>query len=648
MAVRIAELSRRRVAERLVGRDEQRAALGDLLGPDPPALVAFVHGIAGIGKTALLSAFALDAEQRGAEVIELDCLTIEPTERGFLDALGARLEVEAATLAGVMGALDARPGPVVLALDGFEVFRLLDTWLRQEFAPSLPAHVRLICAGREPPLAAWMTTPELDGVVATYSLGPLDDDEAVRLFDELGVEGSPARRLNRVVRGHPLAIKLAAATVRDGSEPALADVAAQEAVDTLARIFLADVVQPSTRAALEAGSVVRRVTRSLLRAMLGEDDGAFELLAELPFVEPRADGLVIHDAVRDAVAAVLRGTDPERYRAYRREAWRQLRAEVGQASQAELWRYTADMLYIIENPIVREAFFPSAMQPLAVEAARPGDEQAILRIAKRQEGDEAVRLIQEWWDEAPETFSVARNHDGEVTAFFLLLDNATMLPPAVPDDPVVRQWIEHLRAGGFPRGERVLGLRRWLDADHGEGPCASQAACWLDVKRTYMALRPDLRRIYVAVQDVPTYWPAVEKLGFRPVNEIAAEIGGDAYASVFLDFGPGSVDGWLGGLVAAELGLEPPIRLDESSHEVILDGTPVALTPLEFGVLQTLDRVGGRVVSRRELLRAVWETDYTGGSNVVDAVVHSLREKLADHAPALETVRGAGYRLRAG
>jgi Transcriptional regulatory protein, C terminal/AAA ATPase domain len=648
MAVRIAELSRRRVAERLVGRDEQRDALGQLLGSDPPALVAFLHGIAGIGKTALLSAFALDAEQQGAQVIELDCVTIEPTERGLLEALGTRLSLEQPTLPEVIAAYEARPGPVVIALDGYEVFRLLDTWLRQDFAPALPAHVRLICAGREPPLAAWMTTPDLDGVVATYSLGPLDDDEAIRLFDELGVDGSPAQRLNRVVRGHPLAIKLAAATVRDGSEPALEDVAAHEAVDTLARIFLADVLHPSTRAALEAGSVLRRVTRSLLRAMLGEDDGAFELLAELPFVEPRADGLVIHDAVRDAVAAVLRGTDPERYRAYRREAWRQLRAEVGQASQSELWRYTADMLYIIENPIVREAFFPSAMQPLAVEAARPGDAEAILRIAKRHEGDEVVRLIREWWDEAPETFSVARNRDGEVTAFFLLLDNATMLPPAVPQDPVVRQWIEHLRADGIPRGERVLGLRRWLDVDHGEGPCASQAACWLDVKRTYMALRPDLRRIYVTVQDVPTYWPAVEKLGFRPVSEIAAEIGGEAYASVFLDFGPGSVDGWLGGLVAAELGLEPAIRLDESSHEVILDGTPTALTPLEFGVLRVLERAGGRVVSRRELLRAVWETDYTGGSNVVDAVVHSLREKLGAHAAALETVRGVGYRLRAG
>ena len=647
MAIRIAELSRRRVAERLVGRDEQREALGELLELDPPALVAFVHGIAGIGKTALLAAFALDAERRGAEVVDLDCLTIEPTERGFLEELAGRLDADEPTLPDVLAALARRSSPVVLTLDGYEVFRLLDTWLRQRFVPALPAQARVVCAGREAPLPAWLTSPDLDGVVRVVALGPLSEDEAIHLFDELGVVGPSARRLNRTVRGHPLAIKLAAATVRVGAEPSLEDVAAQEAVDTLARIFLADIVHPSTRAALEAGSVVRRVTRSLLRAMLGTDaDEEFELLAQLPFVEPRADGLVIHDAVRDAVAAVLRGTDPERYRAYRREAWRQLRAEVGQASQAELWRYTADMLYIIENPIVREAFFPSAMQPLAVEAARRDDRAAIERIARVHEGEAATGLLSEWWEEAPQTFSVARDRDGVVTAFFVLLDNGTMLPPAVRADPVVRQWVEHLRADGVPRGERVLGLRRWLDAEHGESPCASQAACWLDVKRTYMALRPDLRRIYVTVQDVPTYWPAVEKLGFRPVGETRTDIGREAYASVYLDFGPGSVDGWLGGLVAAELGLEPPIRLDEGAREVVLDGARASLTPLEFGVLQALHTAGGRVISRRELLHAVWETDYTGGSNVVDAVVHSLREKLGVHGPAVETVRGVGYRFR--
>jgi hypothetical protein len=635
MATRIADLSRRRAAGRLVGRDEQLGALRALLEPDPPALIAFLHGIAGIGKTALLSAFTLEATARGARVVDLDCRTIEPTERGFRQALGDSLE------------LPSEDELVVVTLDNYEVFRLLDTWLRQELVPTLPRSARLVLSGREPPLAAWLTSPVGD-VVRIVPIGPLEEDDALRLLDDLGVSEPSARRMNQAVKGHPLALNLAAATLQTGDEAALEAVATHGAVTALARLYLDDV-DPRTRAALEAASVVRRITRSLVEAMLGGDhaDDALDRLADLPFVEPRADGFVVHDAVRSAVAATLRGADPERYRAYRRSAWRQLRDEVREASDAELWRYTADMLFIIENPIVREAFFPSAMVPLSVEAARPEDAAAVEQIVSRHEGPEEGELIAGWWREAPETFSVARDREGVVTAFFILLNNATMLPPRV-EDPVVRQWVEHLRNERIAHGDPVLGLRRWLDADHGESPCASQAACWLDVKRTYMALRPDLRRIYVTVEDVPIYWPAVEKLGFQPVAEQGVQLDDRAYTSVFLDFGPGSVDSWLARLVAAELGLESRLDLDEAAHEVAIEGKRVQLTPLEFGVLQQLDKAHGRAVSRRELLEGVWDTSFTGGSNVVDAVMHSLREKLGAHRHAVETVRGVGYRLREG
>ena len=73
----------------------------------------------------------------------------------------------------------------------------------------------------------------------------------------------------------------------------------------------------------------------------------------------------------DAIAGVpARRRTLIRHRAYRRAAWRQLRAEVRDAAPTELWRYTADMLYLIDNPVLREAFFPSGAQPLAVEPAQ--------------------------------------------------------------------------------------------------------------------------------------------------------------------------------------------------------------------------------------------------------------------------------------
>ena len=52
-------------------------------------------------------------------------------------------------------------------------------------------------------------------------------------------------------------------------------------------------------------------------------------------------------------------------------------------------------------------------------------------------------------------------------------------------------------------------------------------------------------------------------------------------------------------------------------------------------------------MERAALLRDVWGYDWTGGSNVVEVVVSSLRRKLGDDAGTIETVRGVGYRLTA-
>jgi Transcriptional regulatory protein, C terminal len=219
--------------------------------------------------------------------------------------------------------------------------------------------------------------------------------------------------------------------------------------------------------------------------------------------------------------------------------------------------------------------------------------------------------------------------------------------PLVKGDPVVESWARHLRSHPLAGREVALGFRRWLDAERGEAPGLVQAASWLDVKRTYMALRPALRRIYVVVRDVRTYWPIVERLGFRPIDDGPAVLDGRDYTTVALDFGPGSVDGWLMGLLSAQLGLSSEPVVDINARELTVAGKRVTLTPLESGLFRTLRDNEGRTVSRAELLREVWGTDFTGGSNVVDAVVRSLRVKLGRSAIIVESVRGSGYRLRA-
>lgn len=86
--------------------------------------------------------------------------------------------------------------------------------------------------------------------------------------------------------------------------------------------------------------------------------------------------------------------------------------------------------------------------------------------------------------------------------------------------------------------------------------------------------------------------------------------------------------------------------IDRAAHEVSAFGRPVVLTAKEFALLAFLASHRGRVFSREALLGRVWGARYDGGARTVDIHVRRLRAKLGAALP-LETLRGAGYKLRA-
>src|SRR6266496_6345734 len=87
-------------AAQFVGRDGELGSLLTVLDEAGPVLV-YVHGIAGVGKSALVSAFADRARSAGATVLLLDCRAIEPTDRGFIHSLAAAVGSRASTLGAV-------------------------------------------------------------------------------------------------------------------------------------------------------------------------------------------------------------------------------------------------------------------------------------------------------------------------------------------------------------------------------------------------------------------------------------------------------------------------------------------------------------------------------------------------------------------
>lgn len=648
MSRQIAELLTDQVDTGFVGREAEQAVLCAALALDGPRVV-HVFGIAGIGKSSLLGVFASQACSRGATVLRLDCRAVEPTETAFLRELCLVGGFDPGPLGAVAAQLGRSGSTVVLALDTYEVFRLLDSWLRQSFVPALPDNVRVIMFGRERPSSPWYTAPGWHKLFHPLALGPLGEDDSTALLCRFGVAPEAAARIARSVHGHPLAIQLAASVYQEQRAFTLAEVPLHQALDELTRLFLADVGDEATRQVLEGSAVVRRVTVSLLNAMFPQRsaEDAYERLRCLPFVESSRDGLVLHDLVRDAISRSLLARDPTAYTAYRCAAWRRLHTETASAARADLWRYTADMLYLIENPVVREAFFPSGTQRLAVEPAACTDAATVQAIVERHEGPEGVACLLAWWVLLPQAFSVVRDRDGGTIGLCCMFEPEHVSRADLLSDPVTASWYRHLQAVPMPAGQSALFCRRWLGLAQGEAPGDVQAAVWLDMKRTYMELRPGLRRVYLSLRDLQPYGAAAQRLGFEVLPAQQVELDGFACHTAMLDFGPSSVDGWLAELAAVELGIRSTdTLLDTDARELVLGTQRVALTPLEFGVMSHLSQREGKAVSRSELLHEVWGTRYEGGSNVVDTVIHALRHKLGERADCVETVTGVGYRLR--
>ncbi|OKI62575.1 response regulator transcription factor [Streptomyces sp. MJM1172] len=89
--------------------------------------------------------------------------------------------------------------------------------------------------------------------------------------------------------------------------------------------------------------------------------------------------------------------------------------------------------------------------------------------------------------------------------------------------------------------------------------------------------------------------------------------------------------------------------VDSAARTCSRDGVPIPLTPREFAVLDHLARRAGEAVSKREILDEVWDSNTDSDPNTVEVHVSALRRKI--DAPfgraAVQTVRGAGYRLAA-
>jgi len=626
----IADVLRSGRRSSLAGRSKELRLLQQLAMPGGP-VVAYVHGPAGIGKTTLLSALAADFDDAGIRNVRVQAGATEPTPESVVRTIAQALRVQATTVVQLANTLSADKSISVFMVDDVDTWRLVSTWLRAELLPALPANMRFIFAGAVPPPATWSTEYGRHFLELRLSALTREDSDAVVAVADLSPQ--QAERIWNLTAGHPLGLQMAIHACRSGSLDTVRDAG------ELANTILHAIGDSELRRAVEACAVVRRANRELMSAILEVSEivplALLEAVEALPFATRDAEGIYITEPVRQAIVEWMSGVDAERYHSWRKIAGEWIEARLRKTKGVSQWRYLADLLHLLEEPSLRNAFFPTDATAPAVEPARSSDFAEIFRIAKTRMDDKERERLEAWAQRVPYRFSVARGTDDEVLAFYVFARQDDPLAGLEMEDALFSQWRRHLTHN--PVDGEVLFVRT-VFASAAEGRAAARAACVLDLKRNYIE-RERLARIYCNTAEENSR--VLLRLGFHPLPSQD-----ELPDSMVLNVPGGNIVEWVCALVNVRSGLaalDEELVFARDRREITIDEAVVELTPLEAKVLSELMDHAPAVVRREDLIERVWKRTFVG-SNVVDTVIRTLRKKLSSKRDYVQTVAKSGYR----
>jgi hypothetical protein len=548
-----------------------------------PSLLNVV-GPGGVGKTTLLRAFARHARRMGRPVIFIDGHDLEPTPADFLSALSTatidpaptRSRPPVSTADEVTAYLnEVRP---LLLIDTFEELGPIGRYLRDDLLPRLSSEVRIVIAGRYGLARSWGST--WAQLIQEVPLGPLTRDEARLYLERRGiVDQQLVQQIIHVAAGQPLALSLAAdLALRRGALDFAAAPEWQVAVSGLVERLLRDVVDADLRTALEAASVVRQVDEATLLAMAGRplDQSTFARLAQLSFVRPAERGLALHDDIRRVLSSDLRWRDRPRFDELRRRALAHYRERMRAAPEDELHWLIGERLFLWDDTFNQTMLF---------NAEELG--QAWAEMAVPEDWPDVIRLWEHWLtvtmpaegripsdhqdlstDQA--TFeallacpgakiTLARNLDGAVVAFGIILPICQASLPALPPDcliaRVVRAYLDWSDPIALP--EQPDDASVWYCATialRGEHPRVESGT----LIRWCLGFFARGGTFLSATAD-PLFRQVVDTFGFEHLPQLTTHPWGDEYGLdvVALDLAPGDVDGWMD---AVTNGRPPPRR----------------------------------------------------------------------------------------
>ena len=592
-------------ARRFVGRERELGLLESLLADDPPASVAFVHGAAGIGKSALLRELARRAPRHGRRARVIEGRDLDP--------------VPGALEAALAGAEDD-PAPLLI-FDTWERMAAADGFLRGRLLPRLPERTVAVIASRTPPAAEWFQEG-WEQVVLELPVAPLPLLDARRLVAARGIsDRALADHVVRWAQGSPLALTLGADAARVDPELDPARIERNpDVVRALIRRLDRAELDPAHQDVAAVAAIARAVDATLLAAVLPEADAqAGEAwLAGLTFAERLGARITLHELVRRAMRTDLRARNPER------EA--ELRTRL--ADHLHERGLLVDLAELVEDPAVRWGFGADGSVDYRVDGVRDEDAETVRAALARELGSD------EWWQdmapffaEAPEHVTVARD-PGDRPVGVCIATTPRSASPIAERDPLLGPRLEHARARAA-HGDALV----WRDSLDlvSLGDPGSRVLAVLNTAAVLRTGAGSLRFSYLPIDPAnPQAVRFAEGVGARREPELDAHVGGRVVECHVLDHGPSGLLGLIRDQVHREAGVAvaaSPRR--QASADDVRDAlrrahepTALAASPLARGtdpaeraasVRELLDRAATEAFGEspeEELLRRILRRGY--------------------------------------
>ncbi|WP_165452659.1 AAA family ATPase [Paenibacillus thalictri] len=319
-----------------VGRQAELNELENWLAArDESWRLVYIHGLGGIGKSALLKMFMrrnsdrtfihLDGSRNSLNpaslLTHIDCCL------GGQENSGEGEKDEQERLADIINRLNRqaeRKSPLILLMDTLEESASIEDWLRQRLLPSLSSSIRVVMAGRFPLGDAWGRSG-WSSAIHSIHLQPLSRRAADEYMAARGCLDPGLRlRIKKIAGGIPLALSLACAAggFAGGPQNVSDEWWLSDTIGILMKSVLTGMREEPYQTMLDAACMLWKFDQQTVERIVGRtlDDAHFHAFCRMPFVVKFGGGWRLDDTVRYWAEYDLRKRKPETYEAYRLRA----------------------------------------------------------------------------------------------------------------------------------------------------------------------------------------------------------------------------------------------------------------------------------------------------------------------------------------